>query len=328
MSSDRYDVAIVGGGPAGLSAAIWLGRYLRRAVLIDSGDPRNWETRGINGYLGQPACTPAELRRSGRDEARRFGARLVDGRVDRVERLDAERFRLTYEALRVRTDAGGDGPEREGLVRGEAGVRVVEARRLLLATGIRDIWPAIAGLEQCYGETAHHCPDCDGHEARGRRTVVIAAGRKAAGMALALATWTREIVICTNGEPADLDAASLARLDSLNIPVLQRRALRLSAPEGRLRQLELEDGMVLDCERLFFAIGHLPADDLGARLGCDRDHEGLIVIDEAHHTSVPNVFAAGDITPGPHLAIRAAAGGAVAAMAIHRSLLPEALRLD
>jgi thioredoxin reductase len=285
-------------------------------VLIDSGDPRNWETRGVNGFLGRPHCTPAELRGAGRDEARRYGAVLIDGRVERADRLGEEQFRLTYTALDVREEPD----EREPLVRREAGTHVVEAKRLLLAIGIRDIWPEIEGLDRCYGETAHHCPDCDGYEVRGCKTVVVASGRKAAGMALALATWTRRMVICTNGGPADIDAANLAKLDALNVPVLEQRVLRL-------RQLELEGGMCLDCERLFFGIGHVAADDLGVQLGCERDEEGLIVIDDSHHTSVLNVFAAGDITPGPHVAIRAASGGAVAAMAIHKSLLPEMCRL-
>ncbi|MEJ7813388.1 MAG: NAD(P)/FAD-dependent oxidoreductase [Gemmatimonadaceae bacterium] len=300
-----YDAAVVGGGPAGLSATIWLGRYLHSVVIIDSGDPRNWEARGVHGYLGLPDIPPPELRERGRDEARRFGAQLVDGCVQTASKVSDEHFRLILESGRV-----------------------IEAKRLLIAIGIKDIWPDIPGLERCYGETAHHCPDCDGYEARGCKTVVVASGRKAAGLALALATWTRDLVICTNGEPAEIDAANLAKLDALNVPVLVQRVTRLAASGGEVRQLELEGGMYLDCERLFFAIGHYPADDLGIQLGCERDEDGMIVVDDAQHTSVTNVFAAGDITPGPHVAVVAAAGGTVAAMAIHKSLLPDLLVLE
>ena len=322
--AEIFDVAIVGGGPAGLSAAIWLGRYLHRVVLIDSGDPRNWETRGINGFLGHPEITPAELRKIGRDEARRYDVTLVDGSVDRAERLEEERFRLAYTELLMRKFP----EEREELVKGAGESRVVEARRLLLAFGIRDIWPDIPGLDRCYGETAHHCPDCDGWDARDRRTVVVASGRKAPGMALALATWTRDIVICTNGERANVDEGNMAKLRALGIPVIETPIARMRESEGEVRQLEFRDGGSIPCERLFFAIGHFPADDLGQQLGCARDEDGLIIVDDAHRSSVPNVFAAGDIIPGPHVAMRAAAGGAVAAMAIHRSLLPELLRLE
>lgn len=300
-----YDVAIIGGGPAGLTAAQWLGRYLRRVVLVDSGDPRNWLTRGINGYLGLPGVTPAALRGAGRDEARQWGAELVDGCAERVERGKAGPFRTTLE-----------------------NGRVLESRRLLLAYGVKDIWPDIPGLEHCYGETAYHCPDCDGHQTRGKKTVVVGVGRKAVGLALALANWTRELVVCTNGHDPDLSAPLLAQLDALEIPVLATRVRRMVNDDGRLTALELEDGMLLDCQLLFFSIGHYPADDLAQRLGCERNEEGCVVVDERFETTVPDVYAAGDITPGTQIALAAAAGGARAAVAIHHSLLPSELRLS
>lgn len=302
--TELFDAAIIGGGPAGLSAAVWLARYLHSVVLVDSGDPRNWETRGIHGYLGFGQITPAELRGRGREEARRFGAHLVDGCVDRATRLDAERFRLQL----------GDGRE-------------FHARRLLLAYGIRDIWPDVPGLGACYGATVHHCPDCDGYEARGCRTVVIANGRKAAGMVLALATWTRDLVICTNGEPFDLDEVNAEKLDALEVPVFTGRILSLEHADGEVRSLDVEGNGTVQCDRVFFAIGHYPADDLAEQLGCARDHEGFVVVDEHYHTTEWNVFAAGDLVPGPHLAVPAAADGCIAALAMHKSLQPEELTL-
>jgi thioredoxin reductase (NADPH) len=303
--SRRYDVAIVGGGPAGLSASIFLARYLHSVVLIDSGDPRNWETRGINAYLGVPKVTPAELRLRGREEARKYGVQLVDDCVDRARIMSDEEFVLTTHS----------GDEYVG-------------RRLLLAIGLKDVWPDIPGLERAYGETAHVCPDCDGYETRDRKTVVIGKGRKAVGMALNLTTWTNDIVVCTNGEPPEMDVAEYCeKLDTLNIPVLTQKVHRLRVRERRILSLELEDGMELDAEKLFFAIGQYPADDLGAQLGCERDEGGHIVVDRVYHTSVQNVFAAGDIVPGSQLAIAAASDGAIAALTIHKSLVPAGRRL-
>lgn len=300
----RRDVLIVGGGPAGLSAAIWLGRYLHSVTLVDSGDPRNWETRGVNGFLGQPHVRPAELRRIGRDECRRYDVELVDGCVDRALKHDDEHFELRLESGRA-----------------------LHGRRLLIAIGIRDVWPDVPGLERVYGDRAHVCPDCDGYEARGRKTVVIGSGRKAVGMALDLANWTDAITVCTNGKPAGYDEALAARLDALGIATVTDPIAAIRFRDDAMRSLEFTGREPLGCERIFFAIAQYPADDLGVQLGCERDDDGSIVVDDAQHTSVYNVFAAGDITPGPQLAIRAAAAGSVAGLAIHKSLLPAERRM-
>lgn len=288
-----------------MSAALWLARYVHRVVVIDAGDPRNWETRGINGILGTQGIRSPELRRQGRDDARRFGAEFIDDMVSDVQNLNSERFNLTL-----------------------ANNGKIAARRLLLAIGIRDVWPQIPGLGECYGETAHVCPDCDGYETRGCKTVVVGSGRKAVGMALNLTTWTDQIVICTNGKPAEMTQGYLDKLKALNIPVLEAEISRITSNDGEIRCMNLEAGMQLDCQRLYFAIGQYPADDLGVQLKCERDDEGHIVVDDKHHTSVLNVFAAGDIVPGPQLAIAAASDGAIAALSIHASLVPEGRRLD
>jgi len=301
----RFDIGIVGGGPAGLSAAIWSARYLHSVLLIDSGDPRNWETRGINGILGLEGIRPPELRTRGREVCRALGVDLVDAIVLRVEQPADDEFVICLE--------GG-------------GRRIV--RRLLLAIGVRDVWPDIPGLDHVYGSNAHVCPDCDGYESRGKKIVVIGHGRRAVGMALNLTTWTNDIIICTNGRPPDLDEPEYCRkLDALNIPVLTQPITRVCCEGNRIHCLMLADGMQLDTDKVFFTLGQYPADDLGVQLGCDRDDEGHILVDEHCQTSVVNVFAAGDVIPGPQLAITAAAEGATAALSMHKSLVPESRKL-
>jgi len=270
--SDPYDVAIVGGGPAGLTAALWLGRYLHRVVVIDSGDPRNWETRGVNGFPGHPGITPAELRGKTRDECRQYGVELIDGFVVRVRQADVG-FEIQYDPMhgtKARADHRGSGSPRapwDNSPRPET--RTLRAARLLLAFGLRDEWPKIPGLQQVYGSAAHVCPDCDGYETRGQKVVVLASGRKAAGVALNLTTWTRDIIICTNGRPPDLDEQEYCdKLDTLNIPVLTEKIDRVCDDGTRIHCLMLENGMQLDTDKVFFAIGQYPADDLGAQLGC------------------------------------------------------------
>ena len=307
MSDDsRYDVAIIGGGPAGLTASIWLARYLHRVVLVDSGDPRNWETRGVNGFLGHPGIRPAELRGLGRDEARKYGVELVDAICELATCGGEDEFELIL-----------------------AGGRKIGARRLLLAIGLRDVWPNIPGLQQIYGANAHVCPDCDGHECIGKKVVVIGKGRKAVGLALNLTTWTRDVIICTGGAPADLDRSEYCeKLDALNIPVLDSAITCVKHNGTHLQSIEFENGLQLDVDKIFFAIGQYPADDLGAQLGCERDEEGHIIVDEYCHSSVRNCYAAGDIVPGAQLAIAAAGDGAIAALSIHKSLVPMGQKLE
>jgi thioredoxin reductase len=300
-----FEIGIVGGGPAGLSAAIWSARYLHSVVLVDSGDPRNWETRGINGFLGFEGVRPAELRARGRESCRALGVELVDAIVLRAEREADDRFLLCL----------------------EGGGRII-VRRLLLAIGIRDVWPDIPGLERVYGANAHVCPDCDGYDSRDKKVVVIGHGRRAVGMALNLTTWTRDIIICTNGRPPQLDDPEYCeKLDALNIPVLTQPIARVCYEGHQIHCLMLADGMQLDTEKVFFTIGQYPADDLAVQLGCARDDEGHVVIYLQGHTSELNVFAAGDITPGPQLAIAAASEGASGALAMHKSLVPEDRKL-
>lgn len=301
-----YDVAIIGGGPAGLTAGLFLARYLHSVVLVDSGDPRNWETRSINGFLGHPGIRPAELRGLGRDEARETGVELVDAHCECVTKHDDDRFELFL-----------------------AGGRRIEARRLLLAIGLKDVWPDVPGLSHVYGKSAYVCPDCDGYQCHERRVVVLGKGRKAVAMALNLTTWTKDIIICTNGAPADLDLPEYCeKLEALGIPVIEAPISCLRHDGADLKSVEFEDGRRLDVDKIFFAIGQYPADDLGAQLGCARDSGGHIIVDRAYHTSVMSCFAAGDIIPGAQLAIAAAGDGAIAALAMHKSLVPASRQLE
>jgi thioredoxin reductase len=295
----------VGGGPAGLSAALWLARYRHSVRLIDAGDPRNAATWGVHGYPGVQDPTPAELRSTLRSQAVDAGAACEPGCVVSIEGEDG--------AFRVRLEDE----------------RTILARKILLTTGLRDIIPEIPGLTAFYGGSIWHCSDCDGPSVPGRRVGVIGWGRTIAGFCMGMLTWTDRLTVLSHGRDAELDERSRAALERWKIPVDTRAIARLEGDEAaqRVERVVFEDGEALEVDAIFFHIASGPGSNLAAELGCAADEEGILEVDEDLLTSVPGVHAAGDVTPGARLAIRAAYEGVRAAIALHRSLIPDDRRI-
>jgi thioredoxin reductase len=302
MVDDLYDCIVIGAGPAGLSASLFLARYLRRTLTFHHNSPRNEYAHGVHGFLGHHGIPPAELLARGRDEVTMHGGLIIEACVNTVERVLPERFRIA---------AGNQGNE----------PRVFEARRLLLATGLRDLTPDCPGFREFYGSSVHHCPDCDGYEVKDKRVAVLAHGKNTAAFTAHLMTWTKRLTLLTDQkEIPNRDREQLAKLD---IPI---RTQAVAALEGdkltrQLQRVLFSDGDPLECDALFFNLGTELATDFHETLGCRLDPEcGLLWVDETQQTSVEGVYAAGDITPQSQLAIVAAAEGAMAAIHIHRSL--------
>jgi thioredoxin reductase len=293
------DVLVVGGGPAGLAAAIWLGRYGRSTTVIDAGAPRNEPAWAVHGYPGVPDPTPSELRRRLYQQAQGAGATIVSGEV-------------------VAADGGKDAFE----VRLADG-QVLQARRIVLAYGLRDYVPEIEGIEALYGTSVFHCADCDGPAFRGARIGVLGCDRHAANLALYLRQWSEQITLVTHGHDPQFGDRGTAALATAAIEVNHSRIVRVAGHGGNLTQLELADGDAVRLDALFFHLGSEPRCDLAELLRCDLDDDGYIIVDRGQETSCPGVHAAGDITGHPHLASIAAAEGVRAALAIHRSLLPD-----
>ena len=300
MSSDCYDAVVIGGGPAGLAAALWLARYRHRVRLFDAGDPRNAPTTGVHGYLGLQDIPPMELRRIGRAQARDAGAEIDENVV--VESVDGE-----CDDFNVRLADG----------------RGFGAKRLLFTTGLRDIIPEIPGLLDFYGRSIWHCPDCDGPSIVGRKVGVIGWGRGIAAYCMQMLTWTDQLTILTHGQPADMPSRSVAALDRFGIPVNTKVVRELCGRDGQVEEAVFIDGSREAFEAIFFHVATGPGCSIPAALGCEADEEGILVVDSDFHTTVPGVFAAGDVTPGSKSALRAAADGARAAIGIYRDLLPE-----
>lgn len=300
MIDASYDCIVIGAGPAGLSASLFLARYLRRTLTFHHNSPRNEYAHGVHGFLGHDGIRPLELLARGRDEVTGYGGLIIEARVDTVEKISAERFRVI--------SAG----------------KTFEARRLLLATGLRDLTPDCPGFREFYGSSVHHCPDCDGYEVKDKRVAVLAHDNNAAGFTANLLTWTRQLTLLTDGREISND--DRAKLTALDIAIRREAivALEGDTPARQLQRVLFSEGDPLECDALFFNLGTELATDFHETLGCRLDPEcGLVWVDDTQQTSVDGVYAAGDVTPQSQLAIVAAAEGAMAAIHIHRSLIPK-----
>jgi thioredoxin reductase len=302
-SQSTYDAIIVGGGPAGLTCAIFLGRYQRRVLLIDSGKPRNYAARAVHGFLGMHGIDPLELRARGRAEAEAAGVELCECTAEKVEGVG--------DIFEVHTSAG-----------------TFCARRVVLAYGVRDVLPDIPHVEEFYGGSVFHCPDCDGYEVRGKRIGVIGWGKKVVGLSLKLLQWTDTLTIFTHGHAREFSNEETSKLLAEQINVKEERIVELLGEEGIARAAVLESGERIETDAFFFNCGVERSCILAENLGCDVESETPnIVVDETRQTTVEGVYAVGDLVPGAQLAITSAADGAIAAIAINKSLLPPSRRV-
>ncbi|MEK6334734.1 MAG: NAD(P)/FAD-dependent oxidoreductase [Acidobacteriota bacterium] len=306
MTVELYDCIVIGAGPAGLSASLFLARYRHRTLTFHHNSPRNEYAHGIHGFLGHHGISPAELLARGRDEVTQHGGLIMEACVTSVEQVSRDRFRVLVDDE-------------------HSGERTFEGSRLLLATGLRDLTPNCPGFREFYGVSVHHCPDCDGYECRDKSVAVLGGGRKTVGFALGLLTWTDKVTLLTDGDAGDIGDDERAKLASFSIQIREEKVIALEGDEEskQLQRVCFAEGAALECEGLFFNLGIEPASNLHEALGCKLDAEsGLVWVDPDQQTSVEGVYAAGDVTPNSQLAIVAAAEGAMAAIHIHQSLIP------
>ena len=294
---DRLDAIVIGGGPAGLSAALWLARYRCSTVVIDGGEYRNRWTEAIHGYAGLDPIAPRELLARTRAQVEAYpDVSFLQGRATSVSRAGDDRFVVDVSGSRI------------------------ETRRLVLATGAADEFPEIDGFFTHYGASVFHCPSCDGYEARGRRVVAIGWSEDVVGFSIGLLEWAKDVTVVTGGKELRVGPEGRASLDRMGIPVVEDRAVRFVGERGSLEGIALEGGRTVPCDLAFFSTGHSPRAELAEELGCDRDDEGYVVVDEKGRTSVEGVYAAGDLIPGLQLVQVAAASGTVAGVGCALSL--------
>ncbi len=301
--SMQYDVVIVGGGPAGLAAAVWLARYRRAVTVVDSGEYRNGRVEQSHGYLGRDPQQPMELLARSRQQLLAYPtATLLTRRVVGVTRAEDGRFRVSVDG------------ESQALV----------ASRLVLACGVEDVLPDVAGIEEHYGASAFHCPACDGYEAQDRDIVALGWDRRLVGFAGTLLQWARSVTVVTDGRTFAGDEQCRAALAANGIEIVEVAAERLLGSRGALTGVALAGGRVLPASLLFFSVAHRPRHAFASALGCAVDDEGYLVVDDCGLTTVSGVYAAGDLTPGLQLVQVAAAKGVVAGVACAQGMFGEA----
>lgn len=299
----RRDVVIVGGGPAGLSAALVLGRARQEVLVVDAGRPANRVARAIGGLLGHWR-SPASLRRIGRRQLRE----LPSVEVAEAEVLELER----------------DGAGAALTVACPQGVTRVRVRAVLLAHGLRYDPPDIPGLAQLWGRSVFHCVFCDGWEVADAPIALHARGDGAARLALLTRAWSPDLVLCTDG-PGGLSDGEREQLAAAGIRIREERIARLDARRGRLARIVFEDGPAEPRAALFVRPRRSQPHPLAEQVGLELDEHGLIVADGSGRTAVPAVYAAGDAAASVRSVAIAIGSGARAGTAMAADLIVDRL---
>ncbi|MFD0713326.1 NAD(P)/FAD-dependent oxidoreductase [Paenibacillus sp. GCM10027626] len=298
----RYDCAIVGGGPAGLSAALVLGRAGRAVILIDNNEPRNAVTHASHGFLTRDGVTPTEFRRLAYEEV--LGYPSVQHRQDEV--------------TEIRKTANG-----EFSVIVKSGYDI-QARKLLLSSGLKEVFPDIAGFYSFYGKSVFNCPYCDGWEQRDQPLLIVAEDSASiVHMTKLLYSWSKDLLVCTSGLEL-LSAEQKGQFAQKGIAVIEQTIKAFHGTDGMLEQVEFSDGAKAIRSAAFIKPKFIAKQAFADRLGYERTGDGRIAANGAGQSSIPGMYVAGDTAYiAPSQIVYAAASGTKAAMAINGELADE-----
>jgi thioredoxin reductase len=297
----HHDVAVIGGGAAGLSAALVLSRARRKVLVVDAGTPRNAPATHMHGYLSRDGLPSGELLAIGRNEVKSYGGDVVAGTVTDLVTDGRSGFRVLL----------ADGQR-------------ISARRLLVTTGLRDELPDIPGLRDRWARDVLHCPYCHGHEVRDRRLGVIGGTPGAARYAQIVRQWTHDLVYFT--PPDTLTTAERTQLAARAVGIVEGTIEQLVIDDDQLHGVQMDDGPVVSRDALFVPPRFVPNNHLLVGLGCDVDSAGWVTADNTGRTSVPGVWAAGNVVDPRAQVITAAGAGSAAAIAINADLVDDDVR--
>ena len=295
---NRYDVVVIGGGAAGLSAALVLARARRTVAVVDAGAPRNAPAAHMQGFLSRDGLPPQDLLALGRDEVTSYGGTLIDGSV-------AAATRCADSGFEVRLDNGS----------------VLTARRLLVATGLHDVLPDIPGVRERWGRDLLHCPYCHGYEVRDQPLGVLGGTDEAVQHAQLIRQWSSDVVLFPHTDT--LTAQQREQLAAREIGVVEGTVQRLLVEDDQLTGVELEQGRVVRRAAVFVRPRFVPSTDLLVSLGCDLDDDGWVRTDAVGRTTVPGVSVAGNVANPRAQVITAAGEGSSAAIALNADLVDD-----
>lgn len=296
------DVIIVGGGPAGLNAAVVLGRCRRKVLLFDTGQYRNRWSHGMHNYLTRDDILPPDFIKISRTELVKYGVQLIEKRVTKARTND--------EGIFVVTDENKE---------------QYFSKKLLIATGVADNVPEVPGLKEMYGHSVFHCPYCDGWEVRDKLLGVYARNKDGWELALSLKTWSSHVTLYTDGKN-NVKRPQREKLEANDVKIVQLPIARLQGTEGQLEKIVFTNGEEQPCDALFFVNGFNQQCDLAETFGCEMSKKGVVVTNRLQQTNTPGLYIAGDADKDMHFVVVAAAEGAKAGVNINKELQKEAYR--
>ncbi len=299
MTNQVFDVIIVGGSYSGLSAAMSLGRALRKVLIIDSGKPCNRQTPHSHNFLTRDGAQPHEIAAIARNQ---------------VQSYDTVSFHMGVATAAEKNDNGFIVTTSHG--------NVFLAGKLIFATGVKDVMPAISGFTECWGISVLHCPYCHGYEVRNQPTGILANGETALELAVLISNWTKDLTVFTNGAPT-LSEEHRSILRRKNIPIVEKEIEGLDHSGGLLNSIRFKDGTTYQLKAIYARVAFEQHCDIPRAIGCELTEEGYIKTDAFQRTTIPGVFACGDNTTRMRTIASSVAMGTMAGIAVSREIVFE-----
>jgi len=299
-NKDIYDCIIVGGGSAGLSAALMLGRARRRVLVCDQGNPRNAPAHESHSFFTRDGTSPLELLRIGREQLKPY-------KTVEFQSIGVTQIKKSGEQFEVIFDDGA----------------TKQSRKILLAFGVKEEFPGIVNFADFWGKTVFHCPFCHGFEVRDQPLAIVGNGEAGVGMVALLKSWSKDLILCTNGT-VELSSDQRKLLDKHNVPIYEEKIVRFEGADGKLENIVFETGEKLARHGMLIRPKQHLCSELAEKLNCELTDIGLIKVHDFNETSVKGVYAAGDITsPMQSIAVAVSQGAFAAGPGINHALSQE-----